>query len=117
MIWILTIVIGFIAGMIGGLLGVGGGLVLVPLFHYVLKMNMHAAIGTSLAVIVPTAFVATFPNVTSGNVQWRAFLVAAAFSIIGSYIGAKISLSIDVALLKKVFAVFLIVVAIRMFLK
>ena len=117
MIWIWTTVIGFIAGMIGGLLGVGGGLVLVPLFHYVLKMNMHAAIGTSLAVIVPTAFVATLPNISSGNVHWRAFVFAALFSILGSFIGAKISMNIDVTLLKKIFAVFLIMVAIRMFLK
>lgn len=117
MIWVWVIVIGFIAGMIGGLLGVGGGLVLVPLFHYVLKMNMHSAIATSLAVIVPTAFVATLPNAFSGHVQWRAFVFAALFSIVGSYLGAKISMSIDVVLLKKIFAVFLILVAIRMFIK
>ncbi len=117
MIWVLTVVIGFLAGLMGGLLGVGGGLVLVPLFHYVLKMDMHAAIGTSLAVIVPTALFATFPNMASGNVQWRAFIFAAVFSIVGSFIGAKISMNVDVTLLKKIFAVFLIVVAIRMFLK
>ena len=117
MIWILTTVIGFVAGLIGGLLGVGGGLVLVPLFHYILKMNMHAAIGTSLAVIVPTALVASLPNISSGNVQWRAFAFAALFSILGSFIGAKISMNVDVTLLKKVFAIFLIAVAIRMFLK
>ena len=117
MIWAWVVVIGFFAGMIGGLLGVGGGLVLVPLFHYVLKMNMHAAIATSLAVIVPTALFATLPNAFSGNVQWRTFMFAAIFSIIGSYIGAKISMNIDVALLKKIFAVFLILVAVRMFIK
>lgn len=117
MIWIWTTVIGFIAGLLGGLLGVGGGLVLVPLFHYALKMNMHSAIATSLAVIVPTAFVATLPNAFSGHVYWRAFFFAALFSIVGSYIGAKISMNIDVALLKKIFAIFLILVAIRMFLK
>ncbi len=117
MIWILTIIIGFIAGLMGGLLGVGGGLVLVPLFHYILKMDMHAAIGTSLAVIVPTALIATLPNVQSGNVHWRAFIFAALFSIVGSFLGAKISMNMDVTVLKKVFAVFLILVAIRMFIK
>ena len=117
MIWALTAVIGFIAGLMGGLLGVGGGLVLVPLFHYVLKMNMHAAIATSLAVIIPTAFVATLPNAFSGHVYWRAFVFAAIFSIVGSFIGAKVSMNIDVGLLKKIFAVFLILVAIRMLLK
>ncbi len=117
MILILTIVIGFFAGMIGGLLGVGGGLVLVPLFHYLLKMDMHVAIGTSLAVIVPTALFGTLPNIASGNVQWRIFIIAAACTIVGSYLGAKISMNIDVSLLKKVFAVFLVLVAIRMFLK
>ncbi len=117
MIWILTALIGFIAGLMGGLLGVGGGLVLVPLFHYVLKMNMHAAIATSLAVIVPTALVTTFPNAASGHIYWRAFIFAAVFSIMGSFIGAKISMNIDVVLLKKIFAIFLVLVAIRMFIK
>ncbi len=117
MIWLWTVVIGFIAGLMGGLLGVGGGLVLVPLFHYVLKMNMHMAIGTSLAVIVPTALIATLPNAASGHVHWRAFVFAAVFSIVGSFIGAKISMNIDVTLLKKTFALFLILVAILMFLK
>ncbi len=114
---ILTAVIGLLAGLIGGLLGVGGGLILVPLFHYILKMNIHAAIGTSLAVIVPTALVATLPNITSNQVNWRIFVFAGVFTIVGSFLGAKASINMDVTILKKIFAIFLIAVAIRMFLK
>lgn len=117
MIYLLTAIIGVLAGLLGGLLGVGGGLIFVPLFHYVLKCNMHQAIGTSLAVIIPTAFVAAIPNAFSGNVHWKIFIFAAVFSIVGSFIGAKMSIQMDVTILKKIFAVFLIIVAIRMWIK
>lgn len=117
MIYILTAIIGVLAGLLGGLLGVGGGLIFVPLFHYVLKLNMHQAIGTSLAVIIPTAFVAAIPNALSQNVHWKVFIFAAVFSIVGSFVGAKMSIQMDVTLLKRIFAIFLIVIAVRMFFK
>lgn len=113
----LTAFIGFLAGLMGGLLGVGGGLVLVPLFHYILKMDMHMAIGTSLAVIVPTALVASIPNTLSNQINWKMFVFATVFSIVGSFLGAKASINMDVTLIKKIFAIFLLIVAIRMFFK
>jgi uncharacterized protein len=113
----LAIVISFVAGVFSGLLGIGGGLVLVPLFHYVLKMNMHLAIGTSLAIIVPTALVGAGRHATEGFVDWRIFAFAAVFAIVGGFLGAGISLNMDVSLLRKVFAGFLLLVALKMFLQ
>ena len=113
-VFLVTAIIALIAGIASGLLGVGGGLILVPLFHFLLKMNMHVAIGTSLAVIVPTALISVFRNAPAQNVDWKIVLFASLFSIIGGLIGASISISLDVTLLKKIFAVFLILVALRM---
>ncbi|MBI4373208.1 MAG: sulfite exporter TauE/SafE family protein [Candidatus Omnitrophica bacterium] len=115
MILILTAIISLIAGMFSALLGIGGGLILVPLFHYVLKMNLHVAIGTSLAVIVPTAFVGTFRHASGHYVDWRIFFFSVIFAMIGGLIGAGISMNLDVAVLRKIFAVFLFLVAIKMF--
>ena len=114
---ILAASICFLAGITSGLLGVGGGLVLVPLFYYLLKMNMHLAIGTSLAIIVPTALVSALKHASEHYVDWRVVVFAAVFSIVGSFLGASISLGLDVGLLKKIFAVFLVLIALKMFLQ
>ena len=112
---IIAAVISFLAGIASGLLGIGGGLILVPLFHYLLKMNMHLAIGTSLAIIVPTALVAAMRHTSGSLVDWRIAIFAALFSIIGSFLGAGISMNLDITILRKVFAAFLLLVAIKMF--
>jgi uncharacterized protein len=111
----IAIVVCFIAGIFSGLLGIGGGLVLVPLFHYVLKMSMHQAVGTSLALIVPTALVGAIRHAGQGYVDWRIIAFAIAFAILGGFLGAGISLHLDVSFLRKVFAVFMMVAAVKMF--
>ena len=112
---ILAALISLLAGVLSGLLGIGGGLVLVPFFHYLLKMDMHVAVGTSLAVIVPTALVGTLRHASGSFVDWRIFIFSVLFSILGGLIGASISMNLDVIVLRKIFAVFLILVAIKMF--
>lgn len=88
---------------------------MVPIFHYGLKMDMHLAIGTSLAIIVPTALVGALRHASQNYVDWRVVIFAALFAIVGGFLGAGISMHLDVALLRKVFALFLILVAIKMF--
>ena len=116
-LWIImmTILISFFGGIVSAFLGVGGGLIFVPLFHYVLKMNMHQAIGTSLAIIVPTALVGAWKHGLHSFIDWKVFSFAVIFAVLGGYFGAQISTGLDVVLLKKVFAVFLLIVAVRMF--
>ena len=114
-ILILTAVISLLAGIFSGLLGIGGGLILVPLFHYLLKMNLHAAIGTSLAIIVPTALIGASRHASGHFIDWRIFLFSTIFAIIGGFLGAGISMNLDVILLRKIFAVFLLLIAFKMF--
>ena len=112
---VLAALISFIAGIFSGLLGIGGGLILVPLFHYILKMNMHQAVGTSLAIIVPTALIGAFRHASGNLVDWRIFVFSALFAIVGGFIGAGISMNLDVVMLRKIFAVFLLLIAAKMF--
>ncbi|OGW80479.1 MAG: hypothetical protein A3G33_09750 [Omnitrophica bacterium RIFCSPLOWO2_12_FULL_44_17] len=110
----LTVLICLIAGLASSLLGIGGGAILVPLFHYLLKMDMHLAIGTSLAVIIPTTLAGTFQHIVAKNVDWRVFAIASVCAIIGAIIGANLCMKIDAQMLKKIFAVFILLIAIRM---
>jgi uncharacterized protein len=112
---IIAIVICFVAGIFSGLLGIGGGLVMVPLFHYVLKMNLHQAVGTSLAIIVPTALVGAIRHAQGNYINWNVFLFATLFAVVGGFIGAGISMNIDVGMIRKIFALFMILAAIKMF--
>jgi uncharacterized membrane protein YfcA len=112
-----TALFSVLAGISSGLFGVGGGIVLVPVFHYLLKMNMHQAIGTSLVIIVPTALTAALRHAGKDYVDWRVAVFSAILAILGSFIGAGVSMNLDVTVLRRLFAVFLLVVAVKMFFK
>jgi len=108
---------GLAAGFIGGLLGVGGGVLLVPIFIYLLKMEPHTAVGTSLATIVFTAFAASLRYAGAENVNYKVALTVALFSIVAAVVGAQAAISLPAPLLKRCFSVFLFCVSIYMFVK
>ncbi len=111
----ISAIICFFAGIASGLLGIGGGLIMVPLFRYFLGMNLHQAIGTSLFIIVPTALAGALRHGSGYSVNWRIACFASLFSILGAILGAGVSLNLDETLLKKIFAGFLVLVALKMF--
>lgn len=109
------ILTGLAAGLLSGLLGVGGGTILIPVFIHFFKMDTHRAFGTSLAVIIITALFGAARYHASRMVDVKVFAVVAVFSVIGVLIGVNITLGLDAGLLKKAFAVFLVIVAVNMF--
>ena len=109
------IVGGLITGLASGLLGIGGGVLLVPLLMYVFKVDIHHAIGTSLAIIIPTAIVGSLVHFRHGNVEIKFVLMLFLFTIIGSILGAYLAGFLPAVTLKRVFAVFLFGIAIKMF--
>ena len=108
------IAIGLLAGLMGGLLGVGGGLVIVPLIVMALGLDMKVAIGTSLATIIPTAVMASWRHHQMGNVNWRLAGTMALGSVLGALAGASLTAHVSSVALKRGFAVFLILTAARM---
>jgi len=114
-VFILMAVGAFLGGFFGGLLGIGGGVILVPFLHFVLKMDMHRAIGTSLALIVSIALVAGIRNYTLGNVNIKIVLIAVGIAAIGALVGTQLSVSLPVVFLRRAFAVLLFAVAVKMF--
>src|SRR3954470_22519833 len=96
-------VIGLFSGITSGLFGVGGGIVMVPAMTFFMKMDVKLAVGTSLAVIIPTAMMGSYKHFQLGNVDWRVALSLAPMAIVGSYGGAWLTKSIASADLKRTF--------------
>lgn len=106
--------IGCAMGLFSGLLGVGGGIIAVPAMVYFLKMDLREATGTSLAIIVPVALSGSFKHVMQDNVRMKAGLCIAVSGIVMAYVGAWLNGKIDPMMLKRAFAVFMIIVAVKM---
>jgi uncharacterized membrane protein YfcA len=116
-ILIYLIIIGLCAGVLSGFMGVGGGVVMIPLMILLLGYDQHQAQGMSLAVLaVPVTFVAAYTYHQSGHViNWKYAIVIALFFIVGGYFGSKLAVAINQTLLKKIFALVLLVAAIKLF--
>lgn len=108
--------IGIFSGVASGLFGVGGGIVMVPAMVLLLKMDIKLAVGTSLAVIIPTALCGTFKHLQLGNVDWKVVLGLAPTAICGSYLGAYLTSHISSGNLKKAFGGFIVLVGLKLLL-
>jgi uncharacterized protein len=108
------IFLGVLAGTLAGLLGVGGGIIMVPAMVLLYGIPAAVAKGTSLAVIIPTALVATTRNLRVGNVDLRAATVVGLSGVVSSYLASKISIGLDENLSNALFAGLLVVTGIRM---
>jgi uncharacterized membrane protein YfcA len=112
------ILIGILAGILSGLVGVGGGIVMVPLLVFLLGFSQHQAQGTSLAVLmVPVTAVAVYTYYKEGHVDWRYAAIIAVFFVVGGFFGSKIAIGIDQKMLKKIFGVILLLIAGKMLLE
>ncbi|HMQ12022.1 MAG TPA: sulfite exporter TauE/SafE family protein [Candidatus Competibacter phosphatis] len=113
--------LGLFAGVMAGLLGVGGGLIIVPtlawIFHHQQvddTIVMHLAIGTSLATIVVTSISSVRAHHRRGAVLWPIFWRLTPGIVVGAWLGAAIADALPSAVLSKVFAVFVLTVAAQM---
>ena len=115
---IILVIIGLLAGVLSGLVGVGGGIIMVPLFIIFLGLTQHNAQGLSLAVMLPpVTFLAVYNYHTAGdggNIDWKIALIVSVLFIIGGFLGSKLALQIDQRLLKKIFGVMMLIVAIKL---
>jgi len=104
------LLIGLVAGTIAGLLGVGGGVVVVPALVVLISMGVAKAKGTSLAVIVPTAVVGTLRNLRAGNVDLVLAAVVGITGMASTYVGTKLAMEMSPRLSKTLFACLLIAI-------
>lgn len=111
------VVVGLLTGALAGLLGVGGGVFMVPAMIILFGVPAAVAKGTSLAVIIPTSIVATQRNLRNRNADLRTATVVGLAGIVSAYLASQISVGLDEALSNALFAALLAFVAVRMFVR
>ena len=114
---LLLIVIGLVAGIFSGLIGIGGAIIIIPSLIFLLGMDQYQAQGTSLAVMLPPiGLLAAYNYYRAGALNWKFALIIASAFLIGGYFGSKMALHIPEVILRKVLALFLVFIAIKLFL-
>jgi uncharacterized membrane protein YfcA len=112
---LIVLVIGVITGVMAGMLGIGGGLVVIPALVMIMGMSQQSAQGTSLAMMLPPiGIIAVYNYYKAGYVDIKIALFLAIAFIAGSYFGSKIAVKLPTEVLKKIFGVFLLLVAVKM---
>jgi uncharacterized membrane protein YfcA len=113
--------VGLAAGVVSAMFGIGGGVIVVPLlmwldpFHR--GFDIRLAVGTSLAMIVPTAVMGVWRKVPLGHVDFRVAAILAVGGVAGAFLGAWLANEVPTLWLKKAFAVLLAGIAVRLFLE
>lgn len=114
---ILLILVGLSAGLLGGTLGVGGGVIVIPSLIFLFGFSQHSAQGTALAFMLPpVTLLATINYWKEGYVNWKVAIVLSITFLIGAYFGSKLSADFSDKTLKRVFGVFLMFIAAKMIL-
>ncbi|HXS37994.1 MAG TPA: sulfite exporter TauE/SafE family protein [Flavipsychrobacter sp.] len=108
------LVVGLVAGALSSFVGIGGGTVVVPALVFLFAMNQKMAQGTSLAMLLPPiGILGVYNYYKQGYVDLRVAGILCIAFVVGSYFGSKVVLEMDMSVIKKLFAVFLILIAIK----
>lgn len=111
----LYIILGLIAGVASGFLGIGGGTILIPAFIFLFGLTQHQAQGTTLALMIPPiGLLAAMRYYTQGNVKISLAAFVCIGFFLGGYIGAEFAHKLSAPLLKRIFGIFLLVIAMKM---
>lgn len=112
------VLIGLAAGVLSGLFGIGGGVLIVPALAFAAGMPLKTATGTSLgALLLPVGIFGAWTYYKAGNLDVRASLLLAAGLTLGVFVGARLVQQMETQLLQRLFAVFLAVMAVRLWMK
>lgn len=112
---ILFIALGLVAGVLSGLLGIGGGIIIVPALMFICGFSQLKAQGTSLAILLPPAgAVAFIEYYKNGNVDVKAGIIICCFLIVGSFFGAKLASYIPLNVLRRTFGVLMLLISVKL---
>ena len=114
---LLLTIIGLAAGVLSGMVGIGGGVIIVPALVFILGLTQHQAQGTSLFVLsMPVLVLAVFNYWRTGNVNWRFGLIIASTFVIGAFLGSKLTLRLPEAWVKLIFGLLMAYVSFQLIL-
>lgn len=112
---LLFIVLGITAGILSGLIGIGGGVIIVPALIFIFGFSQHLAQGTTLALMVPPiGILAAWMYYRQGYVDLYAALFICIGFIVGSMLGAKLATHLSNIMLERIFGVALLVISLKM---
>lgn len=113
-LWVMALVIGAAAGVLSGLLGIGGGAVMVPAMTLLMGLSQHVAQGTSLLVIIPTAISGSITHFRMGNIRLNTAGWLSVGGVVGAVAGAFLALASPDQLLRLLFGAYLALTGVRM---
>jgi len=113
-LWIMGLAVGAVAGVLSGLLGIGGGAVMVPAMTLLMGLTQHMAQGTSLLVIIPTAISGSVTHFRMGNIRLQTAAWLSAGGVVGAVAGALLALASPDAILRLLFGGYLAFTGLRM---
>lgn len=112
---LVLLLVGLAAGMLSGMVGVGGGIIIVPCLIYFLGFSQKMAQGTSLGLLLlPVGILGVLQFYKSGYVDVKVVLIIGAAFIAGSYFGSRLALSLPQDTVKKIFAVVMLLMSVKM---
>ena len=106
-----AIIVGIVSGIVSAL-GMGGGTILIVALSIFLGIEQHRAQATNIIFFIPTAITAIILNIKNKNIRWDFAKIICFYGIIGAMIGATISINLDTNILKKLYGIFLGIIAI-----
>ncbi len=111
---VLLMAVGMAAGILSSMVGIGGGTVVVPALVLIFAMSQKTAQGTSLAMLVPPiGILAVWNYYKAGHVDLRIAGILCITFVLGGYIGSRIALNMEEHILKRIFGIFLLILAIK----
>ncbi len=111
----LILAIGLVAGVLSGLFGIGGGILIIPALIFFAKFPTKLALGTSLgAMLLPVGLLGAYTYYQAGNLNIKASVLISLGLFFGAWLGARLANTIPGATLQRMFAVFIVLMAIRL---
>ena len=112
---VLLIIVGLAAGLLSGMVGIGGGIIVVPALVFLLGFSQHQAQGTSLGLLLlPVGILAVMNYYNKGYIDIKVVAIMSIAFVLGGWLGSKLSLSLAQDTVKKIFAIVLFYTAFRM---
>ena len=109
------IVLGVLAGVFSGVVGIGGGIIIVPALVYLFGLSQHQAQGTTLGLLMfPVGIMAVLQYYRQGHIDYRYVLFIAAGFVLGGYFGGKLAVNMPDHLIRKIFALLMMAIAIKL---
>ena len=114
-ILLILLVVGLAAGFLSGMVGIGGGIIIVPVLVYFLGFTQHQAQGTTLFMfLLPIGILGVMNYHKQGHVDFKtAFIIGTTF-VVGSYFGSKLAISLDQKMVKQIFGAIIIILGAKM---